>query len=458
MKKAIPILVLLLFLIIPTTLALDVTIEKQSVGEIMILDVGEPAIIDLKVTNNGPANGFLFYTFFELGIEPTERIYFKSGETKDVQLTIQQGSNPTLGFSTFDIFVQATDKSETTQRVTVNLINLEDAFEIGSEDFDPESRTMKVYLYNIVNFNFENIDVNFKSAFFNLDQTFSITPQEKKSFEVTLNKGEFNDLMAGFYTLDTQITYKDVKAKLETPIRFIEKDILVTTKEDKGFVISTKVIKKTNEGNVIVNSETTIKKNILSRIFTKFSPEPTSVNREGGTIYYTWDQTINPGETQEITVRTNWIVPLIILILIIAILVLTKKFLNTPLSVRKRITFVNAKGGEFALKITLVLTARKYLEKVSVTERLPPLVKIYEKFIGEQPSKIDNNKRLLKWDFEKLEEGERRVITYIVYSKVGVLGKFALPPASVLYEREGKIKEANSNKAYFVAEAIRKRN
>ena len=67
----------------------------------------------------------------------------------------------------------------------------------------------------------------------------------------------------------------------------------------------------------------------------------------------------------------------------------------------------------------------------------------------------DNAKKILRWDFEKLEKGERRVITYIIYSKVGVLGKFALPSTIALYERNGKIKEVTSNKVFFVAEAFK---
>jgi len=44
------------------------------------------------------------------------------------------------------------------------------------------------------------------------------------------------------------------------------------------------------------------------------------------------------------------------------------------------------------------------------------------------------------------------VIHYLVYSKVGVLGKFALPSATAIYEKEGKVKETTSNRAFFVSE------
>ena len=65
---------------------------------------------------------------------------------------------------------------------------------------------------------------------------------------------------------------------------------------------------------------------------------------------------------------------------------------------------------------------------------------------------MDEKNRRIEWNFEKLEAGEIRVISYIIYSKVGVLGKFALPSASAIFEREGEIKEERSNRAFFLAE------
>ena len=57
---------------------------------------------------------------------------------------------------------------------------------------------------------------------------------------------------------------------------------------------------------------------------------------------------------------------------------------------------------------------------------------------------------------EKLEAGEMRMLSYIVYSKVGVIGKFALPTATAIYERDGEIQEAESNRVFFMAEQEKK--
>jgi hypothetical protein len=84
-------------------------------------------------------------------------------------------------------------------------------------------------------------------------------------------------------------------------------------------------------------------------------------------------------------------------------------------------------------------------------DRLPLLVQLYEQFGKETPSRVDERNKRIEWNFDKLEEGEIRVINYIIYSKVGVLGKFALPQATAIYDKDGKIKEAVSNQAFYMS-------
>ncbi|GAH72989.1 unnamed protein product, partial [marine sediment metagenome] len=266
-----------------------------------------------------------------------------------------------------------------------------------------ELNSLEIYIYNKVNFDFGEIDAEFSSPFFKIEKNFSLGPNEKENFSVQLNKEDFKELMAGFYTLKAKINVQDKKVDAEGIIKFVEKDILTTTKKEYGFIIYTQIIKKVNEGNVLVKSETVIKKNIISRLFTSFSPEPDSVDRSGFKIYYTWSKEIKPGETLEIIVKTNWLFPLLVILFIVAIVLLAKQYSKTHLILRKKVTFVKAKGGEFALKVSIFAHAKKYVERVSVIDRLPPLVKIYEKFGKEEPNRVDEKNRRLEWNFEKLE-------------------------------------------------------
>jgi len=450
--KKICVLVILILLILPSILAINLSIEKQSSNEVLIIGLKMPAVFDLKITNLGSQDNFSFYNLVGLSISP-ETVSINQGETKEVKLKISPiGDLDIRGFYTFKYAIQGQDYSEISQQLTMKIIDLEDAFEIGSEEFDSDSSSLNIYIHNKVSSDFTSINANFKSAFFNLKENFSLGPNEKKSFNIQLNKDNFRKLMAGFYTLNAEINVEDKKANVEGIIKFVEKNLVTTTKKDYGLIINTKIIEKINEGNVLAKSETVLKKNIISRLFTSFSPQPDIVERQGLTVYYTWEREIKPGETLKIIVKTNWLFPLLVILFVVVIVVLTKQYSKTNLILKKKVSFVRAKGGEFALKVSIIIHAKKYVERVSIIDRLPPLVKIHERFGGEKPLRINEKNKRIEWGFEKLETGETRILSYIIYSKIGVLGKFALPATTAVYEREGEVHESTSNMSLFLEE------
>jgi hypothetical protein len=451
MKKVFLIFATLL-LILPCVLAINIVVEKQSDNEVYIPGIDNPIVFDLKITNNGPSDSFRFYNLVGFEMSPIGQVNIKERETKDVELEISPiGELKQRGGYSFSYYIKGNDSSEVKESLTFRIIDLEDVFELGAGEVDPASSTVEIYIYNKEKFNFEEINAKFTSPFFKLDESFPLGPNQKKSFTVQLDKEDFRELMAGFYTLNAEITAEGDTANIEAIIKFVQKDLLVTTKKNSGFIINTEVITKKNEGNTIIDSETIIKKNILSRIFTSFDPEPNTTERTGSKVYYFWENSVQPGETLVIESKTNWTWPLLCIIFIILIVVLAKRYSESDLIITKRISFVKAKGGEFALKVSLVLRARKSVLNVSLVDRLPHLVKLYEQFGKEVPSRIDEANKRLEWSFDRLEEGEVRIINYIIYSKIGVLGKFALPQTTAIYERDGKIKEAISNKAFYMS-------
>ena len=452
MKKRLLFLTLAV-LLIPTILAIDLSVTELTKNNVMIIGLNQPTVFNLSIINNAYGDQLLFYTFFGSDYAPQESVSIPKDTTKVVEFKVYPRDDwKGRGITNFYYFIQAKDGSEVKEQLTVNIIDLGDAFEIGSGDVNPESNSIELYIKNKVNYNFEDLSVRFKSAFFTLDQQIALGPYEKKVFTIQLDKADYNKLLAGYYTMNSQIMYQSLKSEVEGKINFVEKNILTTSKRTYGWVINTQIIQKVNEGNTIETSQTILKKNIVSRLFTTFSPEPNLVERQGLDVYYTWNQKISPGETSEITVKTNWLFPFLIIFFLILVAVLAKRSVSTSLAVKKRIGFVKAKGGEFALKITLTLEAKNYVENIKLIDRLPPLVKMYERFGGEDPQKFDKANNQLEWDFLRLDKGERRLVSYIVYSRIGVLGKFALPPAVALFERNGKIKEVESNKAFFLSQ------
>lgn len=442
-----------ILLIVPTALALNMQVREIDQKTVMIHGIDEPVVFNIEIKNLGSGDNLEFYNLLGFQMFPVGTVPIDTGQTKNVELKISPiGEFDYKGAYTFEYYIRGQDGSEIKRTLTFKIDKFEDAFEIGSGEFNPELSSIKIYIYNRLNFDFKKIDAKFNSAFFNLDESFQLGPNEKKEFDVQVNKEDFKKLMAGFYTLNAEVESQGQKAELEGTIKFTEKGLLTTTKKDYGFIVNTKLIKKTNEGNVVSPSTISLKKNIISRLFTTFSPEPDIVDREGVIVYYTWESEIKPGEDLEVTVRTNWLFPLVIILFVIAIVILAKQYSKTNLILKKKVSFVMAKGGEFALKISVKIQAKKHIEKVTVIDRLPPLVKLYEKFGAERPTRVDERNKRIEWNFERMDAGEIRMISYVIYSKLGVVGKFALPSATAIYEREGEIQETESNKTFFVAE------
>lgn len=445
-------IIFIIFLVFPAVSALELEIEKESTDFIVIEGLPQPVIVNLIITNHGSDESLEFYNLLGFRMDPKGPIQIESGKTKEIALTI----HPRIelmqhGFYIFRFFIRG-QRGDLSEEIIFRKITLDEAFSLETIEIGPEARNVSVYLNNNVDFNFENIDLKFESLFFEKEENISLEPYEKKEFFVDLDRSKFGEVLAGYYTLRVEANIDEKKALIEGTIVFSEEDLLSVKETEYGFFINTKKIEKINEGNVVARSSTVIEKNIISRLFTSFNPEPDIVDRERFSVYYTWDDRISPGDSVTISVKTNWIFPLLIIFFLVIIIFIVKKYSVSDLVLRKKISFVKAKGGEFALKVTIIATACNFVEKVNVMDRLPNFVKLYEKFGHESPKRIDQKGKRIEWGFERLEAGEKRVMSYVIYSKIGVLGKFALPTATAVYEREGRIHETESNKVYFATE------
>lgn len=453
MKKMI--LPILLFLLLPTILAIDLKVNHTSSDEVMIMDINQPTEFELEITNLGKTDDFQFYNLWGFVTDPITTGTIAKGETKKVILKIFPRDNFQIrGFYTFIYGIRATDNSKLEQELIFKIIDLEDAFKIGVEKFDEDRNQITIYIQNLENFNFEKIDAEFNSAFFNIKEEFSLLPNSKRTFKINLDKTEFSKLKAGFYTITGKIVVDGKKSEIEGIIEFEENENIKTTEKTNGLIIKTTEIKKENEGNVLAKVQVKIAKNIISRFFTSVSITPDLVERDGLKINYVWERELEPGRTLEIKIKTNWTLPFIILILIGAIIYLVKFYSKKDIVLKKKVTFIHSKSGEFALKVSIFVHSKKYLEKVNIIDRLPPVARLYHKFGGVEPTRASEEKRRIDWNFEKLEEGEVRMLSYVIYSKLGVLGKFALPKATAIYEDQGQLKEAQSNQTFFLAEAL----
>ncbi|MCA9485915.1 MAG: hypothetical protein KC506_03665, partial [Nanoarchaeota archaeon] len=82
---------------------------------------------------------------------------------------------------------------------------------------------------------------------------------------------------------------------------------------------------------------------------------------------------------------------------------------------------------------------------------LPGMTKLFEKF-GKKPDKIDHAHRRLTWDLGDLDKGEVRIFSYIIYSKINIVGRLEIPAAHATFKHSGVSKESMSNRAFLAKE------
>lgn len=437
--------------------AINLDINKTTVNNVIVSELNNPATFNLKIRNLGETDNFQIYSLVGVDMTPKGTFQIGSFETKDIEVKVyaldKLRSRPGVLTFVYKIYGQSTGIQE--DSLTINIMEMQDALEVGSLNINPASQYATIYMANKVNEPFD-IKAEFSSAFFDVEKEFAIKPMEMKYFNITIEKEKMKTLLAGSYILTANLKLEDKSYKVTGPIKFVEQEGISTTDSSSGILFRTRTIEKVNVGNVLITATVNIRKNIISRLFTTFNIEPTEVARKGIFVYYLFEKEIQPSETFVVRTTTSWIYPLLLLILVLIIAYLSFLYTKTELILKKRIAFVKTKGGEFALKVYLTAKAREFVEKIEITDKIPGIAKIYERFPGITPDKVDNARRRISWNIESLHPGEERVFNYIIYSKVGVVGKFELPPATAVYEKEGKIKESFSNKTFFMNEPASK--
>ncbi len=449
MKKSL-VIMLLLLAIAPLVLA-ELKIEKEAVVDSFIVELNQPAIFNFKLTNPGSSDNFNLYSLVGVDIKPNETFNIKEGETAEKQFSFWPSRALLESLGTLNFAYKIKSQSGIQQDIlTMRIVTLKQAIDINSYNIEFDSGTATVYVKNMIGYKFDQVTASFHSAFFDFEKTFSLDKYEKKEFPVVLNKEVTRKLLAGSYTITSNVKVQGKSFMQENKFKFTEKSEVTEQSSSSGFIIRKISVTKTNNGNLPVVIQVKLKKNIITRLLTSFNTQPSIVDRTGFTIHYLFQKELKPSETYNVTSRTNYLYPLIVTIALMIIVYLVKLSSSSSLEIHKKSSYVKTKGGEFALKITLQVKAKKYVENINLVDRVPSISSLYEKFPGIRPDKIDLKNHRLEWNISNLQPGELRIFSYIIYSRIAPLGKFELPQALAVYERAGKPQETTSNKVFFL--------
>jgi len=449
----------LLFFSLIWLLSLNLVSALEISGEydtnVIVYDVNNSIELMLDISN-ASSGMYNLYTLADISIKPSEVFTIPEGFIEKKFIVTAKDNLDVDGYYSFTYILNHRGVEKVNGKMLIKLMNIEDVIEVSSDSINPASGQVSFYVQNKESVNLKNLTAEFSSILFQTTKTFDLGANEKLEIFVDVDKEKLKKTKAGVYIIESLFQTKGGLKKIEGNLYLGEKKGITSTNDKSGLLIVTETVTKINVGNVVENIEIKLNRNIFSRLFTTFNTEPILVERNGLMIEYTWmKQKLNPTEAYTVKATTNYIVPFLIIIVAILALFGFKRFSETKLEIKKSVSHVKTKNGEFALKIILSLKAKKDIENVTLIDKVPPIVKIYKKFGMVKPDKIDAESRRIHWHIGDLNAGEERVFTYIVYSKVGVIGKFSLPEALGVFEKDGKIHEIDSNKVFFMSAQVK---
>jgi len=428
-----------------------VEVKLTPISSITIPEINKPAIFELSMKNLGESDDFTLYSVAGIKIEPNKSINIGAGDTEIIIITV----SPTIplkispDYYSFEYKIKGIKAGTQEEDLALVMVNLEDAFEFSAEDLALDSNSAFVHLKSKYGGSVEDISFGVSSLFFSQTSVISLEAFEDKRIPIPVNEDKLRILLAGPYMVNGKLAVGGKEASLSTMMNFNEKEGIVTSETSSGIMIHRQVIEKKNEGNTKSGATIAIEKNFFPALFTSFTSTQDKKEFRGFDVRYTFTKELAPNETIEITATTNWWILVAIVAVLIIIWIAFDRYIRNKIVLSKRVSFVRTKGGEFALRVSITVKARDFVERIRVFDRLPPMVKLFENYGMSLPDVIDERNRRLEWNIQAMGAGEVRELSYIIYSKVSVVGRFELPAAEAIYEYLGKIKDAQSNKAFF---------
>jgi len=430
-------------------------VEEKDLGSVVFLELNNPAIFNLTINNLGEGDNGEIYTLVGVSMAPKGTFQIPTGKsTLEIMAYPGEYFKKREGIYSFEYNIRAFNQGIYTDKLTITVVSLKDSLEIGNIKITPGDTSLNITISNKVKAYLDNIEINLKSSFFDTTKKISLKPLETINLPIEIIPSkEITKLNAGTYIISSKIIFNDVNVKFESILNYLEKEGISVESFSSGILIRKNTIQKTNEGNIPIKATIEMRKDIISRLFTTYSESSLSSQRKGIFVNYFWEKTISPQESFIITSSTNYTFPFIIIVLIVLIALLVWFYSLSPLAIHKSVSYVKTAGGEFALKVRINVKARKNISNVLVTDRLPHMTKLYEKF-GRKPDKIDHESRQLHWNIPYLNKSEERVFSYIIYSHLRTVGKFELPIVRASYVKDGEKETSFSNRVFFISETL----
>jgi hypothetical protein len=454
MKKEGLIVFLAVILIAIPFASADIDLAEKAVNPVVIKELSMPAAYDITIANdNIYGDSFMIDTLLDINIMPKDKVFVSGNDKQTVSIELYpslemkdlQSGNVVI---TYYVKGDQTPVKEST--MDLKFISMEDL--------------VSIQMPSSISKDAENLYINLKlTEPMTLDSTLTIVSElESYMSQVSLTENGI-DLVIPLKAVKPNAGTYEIKFTFEIgdSVYTGSKDIILESviateegNEETGWFLNKKILMtKENTGNAVSDITITLEKSLVSGLFTTFDVKPTAIRKSGNTVTYEFTKELNPGESLVVNAKTSYYLPLIIIILIIIAVWLVLVVFTPQVKVYKKAVKVRTKTGVFATKIVLSVKnkGKKGVNNLKIIDRIPPFTELVpEKFGTISPSEI--KKRALIWNLDTLESNEEIMLSYIVYSKLTIIGKLDIPTAFATYMNvKGKMHEAHSNKLAVIA-------
>ena len=453
MKKINLIFIATILLLIPFAAA-DVQLQEKAINNVIIKELNIPAKFDITIINNNDYSDiFVIDTLLDINITPQENILVPRNSEKTVTKEIYPSAEmrqKQKGILTFEYYANGDRSNLKKSSITLDFISLNDLITINMPATITKDDSEIKIIINLTRDTSLDANLALTSELLSYNKDVTLT-NKGLVLNVPLNDEKPN---AGTYEVKATFVINDYA---HSESKDITLESVISTKDEissSGYFLDSKLVySRENTGNSVTDVTATINRSVISGLFTTFNIQPTSTRKVGARVFYDFTKEVNPGETLKVEARTSYYLPIIVLILLIAAVWIFVVVTTPQIRIDKKAVRVRTKSGAFATKMVLsIKNAGKYdASVIKIIDRLPAFTELVpEKFGTISPTEI--RKHTLIWNVDRLLPNEDIMLSYIVYSKLTIIGKLDIPLAFATYKDiKGNLKESKSNGLSVIA-------
>jgi hypothetical protein len=322
------------------------------------------------------------------------------------------------------------------------------------ENIDPRNKLpIEVKMKNRNTLSLKNLSLTVQSALFMQTVNVDLSSFEEKTVEIWVDLDALQQPAQYKMHITLMRDNSETVANAVKNFAILGYSTLQTkTEKNEEFLKTTESITITNDGNYEKAQTVRLQLPWFKRLFTSTTPDYV-LKKENSITSLTWNVSLTPEESTSIVLVTNYR-GLALTILVIVLIIVGYFVFRSPVISLKRSRMYDSgfeKASHLKVKLFVKNRTSKPVFNIKIIDSLPHIAEFVEEdTLGTlKPVKIirqDKFGTIMRWEVEKLDPYEERIITYKANFILNVVGNIHLPAFKTKFEAKlGSERTVGSN-------------